>query len=142
MKPKTPPSELIEPFTAFPNVLLDCLMPTLRDTEWRLLCVVVRQTIGWREKGGKRKSRDWLTQRQLMTRTGRNSAALSAALDTLVRRRLVDAWDEAGGLLLTPQERRRCQGRIYFGLCREAFRPPTEEGAKTPLRKANTTKET
>ena len=122
-------------------MLLDSVMPELKDTEWRLLCVIVRQTIGWSTGGGQRKNRDWLTQRQLMARTGRNSAALSAALDVLVRRRLVNAWDEAGELLLTPQERRRCRGRVYFGLCREALSGVGKGALKTALRKSKTTKE-
>lgn len=138
----SPIFEAVGPFTAFPNELLDRVMPTLKDTEWRLLCVIVRQTIGWREKNGGRKSRDWLTQKQLMARTGRNSAALSAALDVLVRRRLVDAFDEVGELLLTPEERRRHRGRVYFGLCGEALQRLADAAPKTPLHKANTTKET
>lgn len=129
-----------EPFTPIPSVLIDRVMPTLKDTEWRLICVIVRQTLGW-SQNGKRKQRDWLSQRQLMARTGRNSAALSAALDVLVRRRLVNAWDDAGELLLTSQARRKHQGRIYYGLCEQALQHD-EQDAKTPLRKANTTKET
>lgn len=135
--------EAAGPFTAFPNALLDRVMPALRDTEWRLLCVIVRQTLGWSENG-KRKSRDWLTQSQLMARTGRNSAALSAALDVLVRRRLIGAWDEAGRSLLTPQARRARQGRVYYGLG-EAVLQGILQGdakvAKTALRKANTIEE-
>ncbi len=62
--------------TPFPNHLLDNAMPRLRDTEWRLLCVLVRQTLGWQNKSeGGRKQRDWLTQAQLKKRTGRDSAA-------------------------------------------------------------------
>lgn len=146
---KKPPSQsgLWTPFTAFPNALIDGVMPTLKDTEWRLICVIVRQTLGWSDGRGKRKERDWLTQRQLMKRTGRNSAALSGALDALVRRRLVDAWDETGEPLLTPQERRRYRGRIYFGLCRNVLETlgieaSTAQPVKNPLHKANRTKET
>lgn len=112
-----PRSEFLTPFVAFPSLLIDRVMPTLKDTEWRLLCVIVRQTIGWNAHGHRHKRRDWMTQRQLMARTGRNSAALSNALNTLVRRRLVDATDEEGNLLLTPQERRRYNGRMYLELC-------------------------
>jgi hypothetical protein len=141
----------LTPFTAFPCVLIDRVMPTLKDTEWRLLCVIVRQTVGWSANGRKHKRLDWLTQRQLMARTGRNSAAISNALNTLVKRRLVDACDEAGNLLLTPQERRRCSGRIYLGLCYagiEALTPTTSINAKsehhfakTAVANTNTTKE-
>ena len=142
--PKDPlptPFTPFRPFTPVPTVLIDRIMPTLRDTEWRLLCVIVRQTIGWSTGSGQRKQRDWLTQSQLMKRTGRNSAALSAALDMLVRRRLVNAWDEAGNLLLTPQERRRYPGRIYFGLCPDVLQGE-QPYSKSALHKAKRTKET
>ena len=144
MSPKAPSSARAAPFTeftAFPNVLLDTLMPTLKDTEWRLLCVIVRQTIGWSEGNGQRKQRDWLTQRQLSARTGRNSAALSAAIDTLVCRSLIHTWTEAGELLMTRQERRRYQGRLYFGLCHETVQTLLTKPLKSELHKANRTKE-
>lgn len=141
MNPKASPTELMAQFTAFPNILIDTLLPTLKDTEWRLLCVIVRQTVGWSERDGKRKQRDWLTQRQLIARTGRNSAALSAAIDVLVRRRLISTWNEGGELLMTPQERRRYRGRVYFGLCRETVQALIAKPSKTEVHKANRTKE-
>ena len=102
-------------FVPFPTILLDEQMPKLKDTEWRLLCVVVRQTLGWQTAKG-RKRRDWMTQRQLIGRTGRNSAALSAALDALVRKNLVECLDSKGEPLTTPQQRRNHRGRVYFAL--------------------------
>jgi hypothetical protein len=148
--PNNAPShpDLITPFAAFPCVLIDRVMPKLKDTEWRLLCVVVRQTVGWGANGHRHKRRDWMTQRQLIERTGRNSAAISSALNTLVRRRLVDASDEEGKLLLTPQERRRHSGRLYLGLCYagiETLTAPTanakseQSASKSAVANANTT---
>jgi len=102
-------------FVPFPTALMDEQMPHLRDTEWRLLCVIVRQTVGW-QSGKGRKKRDWMSQTQLMARTGRNSAALSAALDVLVRRNLIECSDVYGEPLITPQQRRRHRGRVYFAL--------------------------
>src|SRR6266404_747997 len=82
--------------TPFPNVLIDRIMPTLRDTEWRVLCTVVRQTLGWHSAAGKRKTSDWLTQSQLKRRTGRESAAVSQAIESLVRKGLLCVRDETG----------------------------------------------
>lgn len=148
-------------FTAFPNVLLDQVMPSLRDTEWRLLCVIVRQTVGW-SQGGKPKARDWMSQRQLMKKTGRNSAALSAALRQLVGRGLIEAQTPTGELLDTPQARRRHRGPIYYAVrwkmisaweqSAKSGRTKTDHKTCQPdgvihstsqseLRKANTTKE-
>lgn len=124
------------PFTALPNKLIDEVMPTLKDTEWRVLCVVARQTIGWVDKGGKRKQRDWMSQSQLIAKTGRNSAALSAALDVLVRQNLIECQAENGELLDTSEKRRRHRGRIYFSLALERM-----QLTKSELQKANRTKE-
>lgn len=103
------------PFTPFPSVLVDDVMPTLKDTEWRLLCVIVRQTLGWQDKRQCGAS-DWLTHSQLKARTGRASAAVCSAVDVLVRRGMIEVHDEAGQPMLTPQERRRHQGRLLFRL--------------------------
>ena len=136
MLPNDSPSFTV-PFTAVPNVLIDEVMPTLKDTEWRLLCVIARQTLGWVEKNGKRKARDWISQSQLIARTGRNSAALSSALDVLVRGNLIECQTESGEPLLTSEQRRRHRGRVYFNLA-----PHRTQPAKSELQKANRTKET
>ena len=104
--------------TPFPNILIDRIMPELTDTEWRLLGVVCRQTLGFASLSGRggRRTRDWLSHGQLKARTGRASAAVSRAVDGLVRRNLIEVRTEAGELLLTPPERRRCQGRLFFSL--------------------------
>ncbi len=136
MMPREKASSIGVPFTALPNALIDNVMPTLKDTEWRLLCVIARQTVGWVGENGKRKERDWMSQSQLIAKTGRNSAALSAALDVLVRENLVECQAESGELLLTPQQRRKHRGRVYFCLALQ-HREPT----KSELQKANRTKE-
>ncbi len=110
-------SDLYANTTPFPNYLLNEVMPILRDTEWRFLCVVVRQTLGWKDANtGARKSHDWMTRAQLIEKTGRNSEALSSALDSLIRQHLIEARDGKGKSLRTPQERRQVRGRIYYSL--------------------------
>jgi len=102
--------------TPVPNFLLDKAMPRLRDTEWRLLCVVVRQTCGWTLEDGTRKQVDWLSHFQLKRKTGRSSAAVSRAIDVLVRAELIVVRDLFGQTLLTASERRRSHSRLSFGL--------------------------
>ena len=128
--------EVLAPFTAMPNALIDEVMPTLKDTEWRLLCVIARQTVGWVDNSGNRKERDWMSQSQLIAKTGRNSAALSAALDVLVRENLIECQTESGELLPTPEQRRRHRGRLYFSLSPQQMQP-----TKSELQKAKWTKE-
>ena len=104
--------------TPVPNRLLDLVMPGLRDSELRVLLVVVRQTLGWQASPGaaQRKERDWLTQSQLMRRTGRASEAVARAVDSLIRSGLIDVLDRKGIPLTTPAERRRHLGRLYYRL--------------------------
>jgi hypothetical protein len=117
MKSKTQHFPPIVPFTAFPNVLLDRVMPSLKDTEWRVLCIIVRQTKGWKDPiSGRRKQTDWLTHGQLKRRTGRASAAICQAIDSLVRQELIQVKDGSGRSLHSPLERRRQGSVLYYGL--------------------------
>ena len=103
-----------------PVRLVDEVMPGLRDTELRVLLVVLRQTWGWRAdrfgENGAHKRRDWLSHRQLCRRTGRGSDAVSAAVASLSASGLIIVEDAGGRPLPTPEERRRCLGRLYFRL--------------------------
>jgi len=107
----------LERTTPFPNVLIDEVMPRLKDTSWRVLCIIVRQTLGWQDQtSNNRKERDWLTRSQLRARTGRNSEAIAMAIDALVRQGYIIAQNSDGVPLNTPQKRRANRGRIYYGL--------------------------
>lgn len=143
-----PPGVQRVPVTPFPSRLLDEAMPVLSDTEWRVLCVVVRQTLGWSDGKGGRKGQDWLTQSQLKARTGRASEAVSRAIDGLVRKGWLAVMSEEGDMLATPQERRSNAGRLLFGLPPETAKIGQSgssvfevDSSETELRKPNTTKE-
>lgn len=101
-----------------PNDLLDRVMPALRDTELRVLLVVVRQTLGWQSgtNPARRKERDWLTQSQLMRRTGRANGAVAHAVDALVQAGLIIVTDRAGTPLKGADDRRRHLGHLYYQL--------------------------
>lgn len=75
------------PWTKVPNALLDRLLPTLKDTELRILLVLTRATSGWNREG---KSVP-LTYRALMARTGRHSEAVAKAVASLSERGLIHA---------------------------------------------------
>lgn len=94
--------------TPFPNLLLDRVMPYVGDTEWRVLCAIVRQTYGWQ------KEVDWLSHTQLKRRTGRQSAAISDAVDRLVSRRIIQVMDSSGTFLDTRFLRRRSRSSLRY----------------------------
>lgn len=98
-----------------PNPVLDLHMPLLRDTELRVLLVVLRQTLGWRgEQEGTRKERDWISHGQLCRRTGRASAAVSSAVEALVNAGLIAVEDASGNALGSTAQRRRHLGRLFY----------------------------
>jgi hypothetical protein len=101
-----------------PNRLFDEVLPEVSDTELRVLLVVLRATLGWREgddRGGWRyKRRDWISHAQFMKRTGRGSEAVSRAIHRLVARSLLVVEDTQGKPLATTAERRGHVGRLYF----------------------------
>jgi len=100
-----------------PNRLFDELMPRLSDSELRVLLLVLRQTIGWRERtedGWRHKRRDWISQAQMMKRTGRGSEAVSKAVGSLVGLGLIVAEAADGRALDTAAKRRAYVGRMYF----------------------------
>jgi len=102
--------------TQVPNVILDEWLPRLRDTELRVLLIVVRQTFGWIEdkETGRRKERDWISRRQLMHKAGRSHDAIAKAINVLAEYNLIEAFDERGIKLVTPLDREKCGGRIYY----------------------------
>lgn len=96
--------------TPFPNLLLDRVMPFLGDTEWRVLCMIVRLTFGWN------KIEDWISHGQFKVRSGRESAAISRAIDTLVKRGLILVRDRNERRLHSTAERRRSRSKLIFAV--------------------------
>ena len=76
---------LTHSWTKVPNQLLDRLLPRLKDTELRILLVILRETSGWNKEGAPLT----LSYRKLMQRTGRSSEAIAGALTGLERKRLI-----------------------------------------------------
>ena len=106
-------SPLRRGWVKFPNIFIDLYMPRITDTEWRVLCVVIRQTLGWNNDGP---SSDWLSHSQLKRRTGRESAAISSAIAKLCDAGLLTVRDEDGRRLDEPHDRRRSRARLHYSI--------------------------
>ncbi|KAA3624131.1 MAG: hypothetical protein DWP94_04385 [Flavobacterium sp.] len=89
-------------------------MRNLSDKELRVLLVVLTQTIGWIDAHGKRKRRDWISQRFFSNMTGRSARAVSAGIDLLIGKGLIIATTQDGTTLPT-KESRQGRKRIYYG---------------------------
>ncbi len=93
-----------------PVLLVDEVLPMLKDTELRVLLIVLRQT----HVAGKETDKCWLTHRELCRRTGRASEAVSGAVEKLVDKGLLCVTDEAGRRLHTTSQRQQIMGRHFY----------------------------
>ena len=110
--------EDLAPVVPVPAVYIDRIMPALTDPEWRIICIVIRQTLGWvdNQNPGSRKQRDWISHRQFKARTGKSSDAISRAIDGLVQVGLLIVERENGSLVSHPHARRKARCRLYYRL--------------------------
>jgi hypothetical protein len=100
--------------TPVPNLVFDYYLAILKPAELTLLLVVIRQTIGWYDPyTRKRKERDWLSGSQLREKTGYSRKALSTALESLSKFKLVRVFD-ARGFELYSAEERQGKTRLWY----------------------------
>jgi len=71
-------------------------MPSLKDTELRVLLVIIRQTIGYNHPDKPLS----ISYEALKSKTGRESAAIARALQTLAERKLIHLVASKDGTLL------------------------------------------
>lgn len=110
---------LIPNTTQIPHLIIRKWMPLLSDVELRILLVVADQTLGWIEdpETKRRKEKDWISQSQLMKKINRSDRAIQNSLKRLVDElRIIQAHDESGELLDSPQKRMKCGGKIFYRL--------------------------
>jgi hypothetical protein len=114
------PLEFLSPFVPVPAILIDRLLPRLTDTELRVLLVVIRQTLGWVDSPGSgqqaRKRRDWISQSQLMGKTGKSRDSVSRAVGALVEAGLVIVEKPSGEPLANAYDRKKARTRLYYRL--------------------------
>lgn len=100
--------------TQIPNILFDTYLPELKESELKILLVVMRQTNGWIDvKTGKRKTRDRISRNQFMQKTGLSRKIVSLAIKGLVDKRLLSITDQRGNLLHTSEDRKG-KNYIYY----------------------------
>lgn len=102
--------------TPTPNIIFNGLMREMNDTEFRIVMLVVRATLGWEadQKTGMRKIEDWISSKQLKEKTGRHSCALSRAIDRCIQKEWIEARNKNGEILDTKGKRKG--NNIFFRL--------------------------
>lgn len=80
MTEKIKPFRDVGGYTSFPNAAIDHIMPNCKPNTWKLLCAIIRKTIGWHKR------RDIISFSQLQDITGMISReTLLVALDDAVK---------------------------------------------------------
>ena len=98
--------------TPVPNCIFDTYMPSLTEAELKVLLVVIRQTLGWKDRHtGGRKQRDRITASQFGVKTGLSKRVITKAIDRLVQKGLVSVSDFHGVQLRSAFERK---GKAYL----------------------------
>jgi DNA-binding transcriptional ArsR family regulator len=112
-----------------PAILLDRMLPVLTDNELRVLLIIIRQTLGWVSEGARRvseentranphgrKYRDWISQSQMMAKTGKSRDSVSRATGSLLEAGLIVVENQKGVAFATPKARRLARTRFYYRL--------------------------
>lgn len=128
--------------TQVPNSLFDTLLPGLSKKELKILLVIIRQTNGWIDTNGKRKKRDWISQKLFIKKTGLAKKSVSDALDLLTKKNLIRSTDIYYRELDSAKERKG-KSRIYFELnfgLVQKLNKPCSKNILEPVQKLHYTK--
>lgn len=104
--------------TPVPNVVIDKHLQHLSMSEIKVLLVVVRKTLGWKEGVNDRKQRDWISSGQLAQITGISKRAITGAISSLLSKGLIKVTGFGSRSLTAPADRRG-QTRMFFELAGE-----------------------
>lgn len=110
--------------TPVPNIFFDVHLKELKQAELKVLLVVIRQTLGWADRRGMlgRKEIDWISGSQLQQKTGNSKRAITAATDTLIRKKLIEILDVNGNILDNP-EKRQGKTKLFYRLAHPVYCP-------------------
>lgn len=106
--------------TQTPNELFDHLLKELTLSELKVLLTVIRKTLGQVDPrdATRRLERAWISQGLFVRCCGLSGRAVSTAIDSLVRKGLVEVTDGQGRALRTKWERRGSNRLYYASLLR------------------------
>ena len=115
--------------TPVPNMLFDAYLKELKQAELKVLLIIIRQTLGWKDKKTKseRKELDWISGSQLALKTGSSQRAINDAIQSLVKKQLIEILSRTGEFLDSPAKRRG-QLRLFYRLSSAIFADVNNKG--------------
>ena len=120
--------------TPIPNRFFDKLMIDLSASAIRVYLKIARNTLGWRDKQGNVKERDWISHSQFGN-IGVSSRSVTTAVDELLSYGLIHLTDEHGNSLNHPKKRKRSK-RIFYSLVLNTKANSSDNKAKIDKTKA------
>ncbi|TAH40831.1 MAG: hypothetical protein EYC69_10030 [Bacteroidetes bacterium] len=110
--------------TPVPNKLFDLFLNELQGAELKVLLVIIRQTLGWQDRRSVhgRKTKDWISTSQLILKSGCSRRAISAAIDALTKKKLIQVFDKSENVLVSGDSRKGKQ-QLYFSLTSTLLNP-------------------
>jgi hypothetical protein len=99
-------------FVPLPHYFLVKILPSLSDTELRVLLIVLSRTVGWKQKDAS-PTRVRLSRVALSIATGRSNTAVSQAVEGLSGKGLIAIENATGLPLLTAHTRQKSPALYY-----------------------------
>jgi len=87
----------------------------------------VRQTLGFSAGPGQRRASARLSHAQIGRAIGRSSTAMSQAIDTLVKKGLLEALSDDGRMLSTGTARRTVRAPLHFRVPKSWVESPVDK---------------
>ncbi|MCX6232951.1 MAG: replication protein [Bacteroidetes bacterium] len=130
--------------TPVPNVVFDTYLRELKLAELKVLLIIIRQTLGWEDKRNKseRKEMDWISNSQLVYKSGTSARSINDAIRILSDKRLIEVISQNGEILDTAGKRKG-QQKLYYRLTNAIFATVENKGinggmeCKSPYPNAN-----
>lgn len=99
--------------TQTPNFVYDLWMKELSASAYKVISVIIRQTLGWilDKKTGRRKVSDWIAYSQFKEKTGLSVQTISNALQELEKNKYILVTDAYGNEL--PRDQRNGK-KLYY----------------------------
>lgn len=119
--------------TKIPNILLDIHLPDLKESELKVILVVLRQTVGWIDKKtGHRKTRDRISRNQFVQKTGLSGKIISKAIQGLLNKGLLCITDQSWNSLHATKDRKGKFALFYSFKPGNIFPSTREQSALSP----------
>jgi hypothetical protein len=99
-------------FVPLPHYFLVKILPTLSDTELRVLLIILSRTVGWKQKNAS-PTRVRLSRVALSIATGRSNTSVSQAIEGLSGKGLIVIENATGLPLLTAHTRQKSPALYY-----------------------------